>query len=131
MALLGFWKYKATNYSIEFNNTQKSITNGFLVTFSNSKQYGNNIVISPKSKIDDGNIKLVVVKKFPFIYLPIFGYYLLSGKINKFKFTEEFSANEFILHNTTNKIHIDGEPIKMDNKLAIKVVPKSLKIIVP
>ena len=131
VALIGFWKYKSTNYKIEFNNTYKSINNGFLVTFSNSKQYGNNIVISPKSKIDDGNIKLVVVKKFPFIYLPVFAYYLLSGKINKFKFTEEFTANHFTLYNTKNNIHIDGEPIKMDKKLIIEVVPKSLKIIVP
>jgi len=33
--------------------------------------------------------------------------------------------------NTKNKIHLDGEPIKMDNKMFIEVIPKSLKVIVP
>lgn len=131
VALIGFWKYKPVNYNIEYNNLNKIIKEGFLVTFSNSKQYGNNILISPKSKIDDGLIRLIVIKKFSIIYLPIFLYYLLRGQINKFKFTEEFTSNKFTLFNTQSNIHIDGEPIKMDKTLKIKVIPKSLNIIVP
>jgi len=131
VALKGFWSYKSLDYKIEYNNIKKTIKQGFLVTFSNSKQYGNNIIISPKSKIDDGNIKLIVVKKFPFIYLPIFGYYLLSKQVNKFKYTEEIKAKKFTIFNTKNKIHLDGEPIKMYNKMFIEVIPKSLKVIVP
>ncbi len=131
VALIGFWKYKTVNYNIEYNNVNKLIEGGFLVTFSNSKQYGNNILISPTSKIDDGLIRLIVVKKFPILYLPIFIYYLLRGQINKFKFTEEFTSNKFILFNTQNNIHIDGEPIKMDKTLRVEIIPKSLKIIVP
>lgn len=131
VAFKGFWTYKSSDYTFEINNTKKTIKKGLLVTFSNSKQYGNNIIISPNSKIDDGQVKLVAVKKFPLIYLPIFGFYLLSQQINKFKYTEVISSNKIILYNTTNKIHIDGEPIKMDNKLEVEVIPQSLKVIVP
>ena len=102
-----------------------------LVTFSNSKQYGNNFIISPKSKIDDGLVKLIIVKKFPFIYLPIFGFYLLSQQIDKFKFTEEISAKKITLTSSTNEVHIDGEPIKMNNILEVEVIPQSLNVIVP
>ena len=102
-----------------------------LVTFSNSKQYGNNILISPQSKIDDGLIKLIAVKKFPIFYLPIFGFYLLSQQIDKFKFTEEISSNKITLTNPNNEIHIDGEPIHMANKLEVEVIPKSLNVITP
>ena len=35
------------------------------------------------------------------------------------------------LKNPNTKIHIDGEPIEMDNQLEIEVLPKSLKVIVP
>ncbi len=131
VAFKGFWTYKSSDYDIEFDNNKKTIKKGLLVTFSNSKQYGNNIIISPKSKIDDGQVKLVVVKKFPLIYLPLFGFYLLSQQINKFKYTEEVSSNKITLHSSNNKIHIDGEPIKMDNPIDVEAIPQSLKVIVP
>jgi diacylglycerol kinase (ATP) len=131
VALKGFFKYKCLDYKIYCNGKEYTINKGMLVTFSNSKQYGNNILISPNSHIDDGNVRLIAVKKFPIIYLPIFGYYLLSKQIHKFKFTKEFSSDKFTLTSPLSEIHIDGEPIRMDNKLELKVLHKSLKIIVP
>lgn len=131
VAFKGFWTYKSSDYEVEFNNTKEIIKKGLLVTFSNSKQYGNNILISPNSKIDDGQVKLVAVKKFPIYLLPIFGFYLLSKQINKFKYTQEISSNKITLYNTCNNIHIDGEPIKMDNKINVEVIPQSLKVITP
>lgn len=131
VALKGFWTYKSSDYNVIYENKEKTIKKGLLVTLSNSKQYGNNIFISPESKIDDGLVKLIAVKKFPLIYLPFFGFYLLSQQINKFKFTEEISANKLTLINPNNEIHIDGEPIKMANKLEIEVIPQSLNVIVP
>lgn len=131
IALKGFLSYNCDDYFIEYNNTKLEINKGFLVTFSNSKQYGNNITISPKSLIDDGLIKLIIVKQFPKFYLPIFAYYLLTKQIDKFKYTEIITSNNINLLNPKNKIHIDGEPIETENKINIKVIPKSLKIIVP
>jgi diacylglycerol kinase family enzyme len=131
VAFKGFWTYKSSDYTVKYDGKEKIIKNGMLVTLSNSKQYGNNIFISPQSKIDDGLVKLIAVKKFPLIYLFSFGYYLLSQQINKFKFTEEIASNKITLINPNKEIHIDGEPIKMDNKLEIEVIPQSLKVIVP
>jgi len=119
------------DYPIKIDNIEKTITKGMLVTFSNSKQYGNNIYISPNSIINDGFIRLIVVKKFPLYYMPLFGFYLLSKQILKFKFTEEYKCKRMTLNNPNNKIHIDGEPCEMENELKIEVIPKSLKIIVP
>ena len=131
VAFKGFWTYKSSDYTVFYDGKETTIKKGLLVTFSNSKQYGNNIFISPKSKIDDGLVKLIIVKKFPFIYLPVFGYYLLSQQIDKFKFTEEISSKKITLTNPTNEVHLDGEPIKMNTKLEVEVIPQSLNIIVP
>ena len=131
VAFKGFWTYKSSDYTVFYDGKEKNIKKGLLVTFSNSKQYGNNFIISPKSKIDDGLVKLIIVKKFPFIYLPIFGFYLLSQQIDKFKFTEEISAKKITLTSSTNEVHIDGEPIKMNNILEVEVIPQSLNVIVP
>jgi len=131
VALKGFWTYKSSDYTINCNGKETTITKGMLVTFANSKQYGNNILIAPDAKIDDGLIRLVAVKKFPLIYLPIFGFYLLSKQIHKFKFTEEFKSEKITLINPDTNIHIDGEAIKMENKIEVTVLKKSLNVIIP
>lgn len=131
VAFKGFWNYKSNDYTVLFNNIEKTIKKGMLVTFANSKQYGNNIFIAPKAKIDDGLVKLVVVKKFPLHYLLSFGYYLLSKQITKFKYTEEIESNKMTLMNPSTKIHVDGEPLELANKIEIEVQHKALKVIVP
>jgi diacylglycerol kinase (ATP) len=131
VAFKGFWTYKSVDYTVLYNNTEKKIEKGMLVTFANSKQYGNNIFISPKAEIDDGLVRLVAVKKFPLTSLLSFGYYFLSKQITKFKYTEEIESNKMTLINPGTKIHVDGEPLELDNKLEIEVLPKALKIIVP
>ncbi len=130
VALKEFFTYKALDYKISYNGKDKFIEKGMLVTFSNSSQYGNNIVISPNSVIDDGLMSLIVVKKFPLIYLPSFGFYLLSKQINKFKFTEEIVSKKIVMITPSEKVHIDGEPIILGNKLEVEVIPKSLKVLV-
>ena len=126
-----FFNYKAQNYTIYYDGKEKMINNGFLVTFANAKQFGNNILISPNSKIDDGKLELIIIKRFPFIYLPVFGFYLLSRQIHKFKFTNEISSDKIKIISPSTKIHIDGEPVQMNNPMEIEVIPKSLKIIMP
>ncbi len=131
IALKGFLGYKYSDYLISYDGKNKTIHKGMLVTFSNSKQYGNNIHISPNAIIDDGFVRLVAVKKFPLIYFPVFAYYLLSKRIHKFKFTDEFKSKKFTIINSGHKIHLDGEPVEMDNKLELEVIPKSLKVLIP
>jgi diacylglycerol kinase (ATP) len=131
VAFKGFWTYKSTDYKVIFDGKEIRIEKGMLVTFANSKQYGNNIFISPQAKIDDGLIRLVAVKKFPLTSLLTFGYYLLSQQITKFKYTEEIVSNKITLLNSGTKIHVDGEPLELDNKIEVEVLHKAIKVIVP
>lgn len=102
-----------------------------LATFANANQFGNNVIISPNSVINDGFVRLIVVKKFPAIYAPIFAYYLLTKQVTKSKYTEEIKSKKITLHSPEQKIHIDGEPIKMNNKIEVETIPSALKILVP
>jgi YegS/Rv2252/BmrU family lipid kinase len=131
VAFKGFWTYKSVDYTVLYENKEKKIEKGMLVTFANSKQYGNNVFIAPKAKIDDGLVRLVAVKKFPLIYLFSFGYYFLSKQITKFKYTEEIESNKMTLINPNTKIHVDGEPLELDNKIEVEVLTKAIKVIVP
>ena len=94
VAFIGFWTYKSADYTVRYNDKEEQISKGMLVTFANSKQYGNNILIAPNAIIDDGLIRLVIVEKFPIIYLPIFGFYFLSKQIHKFKFTKQLNIKK-------------------------------------
>lgn len=131
VAFKGFWTYKSADYKVIVEGKERTIEKAMLVTFANSKQYGNNIFISPKAKIDDGFIRLVAVKKFPLITLFTFGYYLLSQQITKFRYTEEIVSNKMTLINPGTKIHVDGEPLELDNKIEVEVLHKAIKVIVP
>lgn len=46
--------------------------NYFLITFANTRQFGNNAIISPKSDATDGLYEIILVKSIPFFLLPIF-----------------------------------------------------------
>lgn len=131
VAFKGFWTYQPKDYTVMYDAQEKKIEKGLLVTFANSKQYGNNLVISPNAKIDDGLVRLVTVRKFPLTALLTFGYYFLSKQITKFKYSEEIVSSKITLLNSDTKIHVDGEPIEVDNKIEVKVLHKGLKVIVP
>ncbi|PJB15596.1 MAG: diacylglycerol kinase [Flavobacteriales bacterium CG_4_9_14_3_um_filter_32_8] len=131
IALTGFLKYQPTNYIIHYDGKEKIIKKGWLVTFTNSSQYGNNVFISPNAIIDDGLIRLMIIQKFPLIYFPIFVVYFLLKQIHQFKFTTEIVSRKITLINPNIKIHIDGEPIIMGNKIEVEAMPQSLKVIVP
>ncbi len=138
----GFWSYtkivlnSISSYqphplNVKFDNTEKSFNTPLIATCANANQFGNNVVISPLSKINDGYVRFIVIDKFPLIYYPLFGYYLLTKKLNNFKYYSELKVKELTIFISEKKIHIDGEPVDLGEELRIKVLPKSLNVIVP
>ena len=76
--------YKPQKYSIEIDN-EKLNTEAFFIAFANASEYGNGAVISPKSKINDGLLDIVIVKKFNKILIPKLIYYIFKKRVHKFK----------------------------------------------
>ena len=103
----------------------------FAITFANATQYGNNALISPKSKIDDGQIEMVILKPFPFGAAPIIGVRLFRGTLPNSRYIEMKSSDSFSLMTSKNLlIHFDGEPMSLNtNKLEIRIKNKYLKVI--
>ncbi len=127
MALKSFRTYKSESYL--FNNQFDKTA--FAITFANATQYGNNAMISPKSKIDDGQIEMVVLKPFPFGATPIIGVRLFRGTLPNSRYIEMKSDNSFNLKSSKNfLIHFDGEPMTLNtNELEISIKNKYLKVI--
>lgn len=126
MALKSFRTYKPDTFQID--SEDKTV---FAITFANATQYGNNAMISPKSKIDDGLIEMVILKPFPFGAAPIIGVRLFRGTLPNSRYIETQTGELFNLKSEKNfLIHYDGEPHQLAiNELKITIKKQSLKVI--
>ena len=127
MALKSFRTFKPEVY--RFDNQEDKTA--FAITFANATQYGNNAMISPKSKINDGLIEMVVLKPFPFGAAPIIGVRLFRGTLPNSRYIEMESGKEFSLKSKKDfLIHYDGEPLQLNtNEIKVSIQKQSLKVI--
>jgi diacylglycerol kinase (ATP) len=137
----GFWsyfqivlneypKYEPQEYKLEYNG--KCITRkALLISFANSNQFGNGVVIAPEAKIDDGMIDVCVMNRVPLIEAPIMGQMMITKLINRTHYVEYIRTQEVtVFQNEDYVAHIDGDPIYLGKKLNLKVNPLSLNLIV-
>lgn len=125
-----FFKYKAEKYEL-FVDGNKMSKVAFLLSFAKSSQYGNNIIIAPNAKLDDGYINLTILKTPPLWAIFDIIYKLRHGLINKSKYYETFLCKEVIIKKKNINVHLDGEPYLINDLARIKIFPKSLKILMP
>jgi YegS/Rv2252/BmrU family lipid kinase len=86
----------------------------FLITFANASQFGNNAFIAPGASMTDGIIDVVVVKKFPKIWMPVFAIALFSKLVTRMPFVDCYKAKEIEIEKAdTPYFHFDGEPGKL------------------
>ncbi len=103
----------------------------FLITFANSAQYGNNIVIAPQAKINDGLLDVIIVKDFPKRATPRLIHALFNKQLNSSKYTQTYKCKKVLIKKPFSQIHIDGEPVTYIGPIFICIIPSSLKILIP
>ena len=128
IALSELFKYKIEKYELIFNDQMIDIP-AFIVTIANSNQFGNNAYVSPESKLDDGFLRLIIVKPFPFYYMPLLIYRLFNKSLLKSKFVDHFTLKKLCINSPFQKVQLDGESIIMGRKINIEVIPSCLNII--
>ena len=98
----------------------------------NSSQWGNNARITPLADISDGMLDMTVVDMFNTIEMPSLGYLLMTGRLNKSRSVHYYRGREItITRKVTGPAHADGEWFTAGSKLEIRILPKSLKVIIP
>ncbi|MBI4647844.1 MAG: YegS/Rv2252/BmrU family lipid kinase [Bacteroidia bacterium] len=128
LILKEFSRYKGIEYSMVIED-KKIVRDVFLTCFANSTQWGNNGVIAPMAKCDDGMLDICIVHKFPAFAAPFLVLRLYTHSAHKSKFMEIFKASSLkIICKQTIKAHFDGEPVSFGNELYLKVNPLSLKV---
>jgi YegS/Rv2252/BmrU family lipid kinase len=123
-----YFSYKPQEYKLIFKDKTVETTD-FLITISNSNQYGNNAYISPNSVLDDGYIRLIGLKYFPLYIAPLLALKLFNKKILTSKYVTEYKTDYVEIQSPRPEMHMDGEPVKHHDNIKIEVNPKSLNVI--
>jgi len=129
--LTEFKNYQPQLYSLEYEGGNAT-ENAFLVSFANSSQYGNNAFIAPNANIQDGMMEICILKPFKVSNLLSIGFRLFNKSIDKSKFLRTIRTNSVTINREKAGVaHLDGEPMDFDTTLTIRVIPSSLKLLVP
>ena len=101
-----------------------------MITFANTRQFGNNAFISPNSKPNSRTFELVLIKPFPIYRYFDFVFRLFTKKLKASKYIEYKSiTDELIVSSKFNKYHVDGEPDSFHEDLNVKLMSKPIRVI--
>lgn len=138
----GFWtyvkiitqeyiSYKPKNYKLNIDGNEIE-RKALFICFANSNQFGYNTQIAPDAEVDDGLIDICIFQKIPLIETPLLSQLIFLRQLGKSRFVEIIKAKNVIVERKRNRVvNIDGEPVKIDKVLNVKINPSSLNVIVP
>lgn len=126
-----FW-YNPKNYTLEING-ELIKTQALFIAFANSNQFGYKRPIIPSARIDDGLMDICVVRKPPMHLISWVGFSLFFHAVHLHtKYIQIYNAQEVIVKQRKSRImNIDGEAVKMPRTFTIKVIPKSIEVLIP
>lgn len=101
-----------------------------MLNIANTRQFGNNAYIAPHASTVDGLVEIVLVKKFPLYYGALFAARMFSKNLKEDQYITYLSVPEIEFTVNTNDWHLDGEYNEISSPIQIKVLPKSLKILI-
>lgn len=122
--------YQPKEYELIIDGTMQT-KKAFLISLANTKQYGNNAYIAPHASSDDGLLDVTILKEFPPHATPKIVYDLFNKTISDSKYIETIRCQEVIIKHPLRYLHMDGEPVKFEDDVYIRVLPSSLKIVIP
>lgn len=125
-----FFNYKPIK--VKFSDEKYQQYNGkyLMLNIANTRQFGNNAYIAPKASKSDGLVDVVLVKKFPLSYSPLFAFRMFTKKLKDDDYVTYLPVSEIEFEVNTKNWHLDGEFNKIKSPVSIKVLPKSLRILI-
>ena len=128
LSIKEFFQYKSQDYEIHVDG-EVFLRKAFIICLGNSNQWGNNAFVSPNSIINDGYLRVIVLKKMSLLSLPFFIIKLFRKKVDSSIYYEEFKGKSIVLKQQNEWAHLDGDIFDVGECLNAEVIPSSLKII--
>jgi diacylglycerol kinase (ATP) len=126
---VAYFTYKSFKASITSNNFK--IDGAYqMISIANTRQFGNNALISPTSRAFDGKFEIVLMERIPPKELFPFVYKLFKGTLKESKYIHYISSQDPVVIKTDcTKYHIDGDPFTGNGEYHIAINKNSLKVI--
>jgi len=129
--LRAFAEFTAEEYVVTCGGETRRET-AFVIAVANASQYGNNARIAPLASLQDGLLDVVVVHDLTVLRAPLLLARLFQGTLHR---ADEVSmvqcADVRITRPAAGPAHLDGEPVSLPEDLHVRVVPQSLRLLVP
>ena len=117
---------------IEISINEKRIeVSYFSISIANGSQWGNNFKIAGAADLQDSKFEIAVMRKPKWHQIPSLVRTLLAGKQADGGLMSYYTASELYIKNSSDRWHIDGEPLHLEHKNKISCLPNSLSVILP
>ena len=132
---------KAHTYRFEIIMDDHSFfTEAYFISIANSNQFGNNVTIAPKAKLNDGLLDIVIVQKMHKARLALAVLKQIRGN-NDLNFYPDDISGKAVLYfqtaaltikNLNNApLHVDGDPYETAKEFKIEILKDSFEMIRP
>ena len=127
-----FLSYESKKYRVRFEDKEIK-EKAFIISFSNSNQYGYNTSFAPDASITDGLLDISIIKKPPLLKTPLLAHLLYFQRIDESPYVQVYRTDQAEVKKKKRvSLNIDGEPVKVNKKkLFIRTEKEALKIIIP
>lgn len=128
------WSYKSKKFEIELSDGENLNDTFYFLFCSNSNEAGYGISFSPKAKLSDGKLDLLIVKKLNFIRQIQFSIYVILKCLEKMHQAKMLQVTQIKFHTnqTETLVQIDGESFIFEKKtIEVSVIPNSLNVVIP
>jgi len=105
--------------------------NPFLFNIANATQFGNNMKIAPSASLKDGFFDIGIMEKPALQQVPELLLRMWNGSLHQYRDFQSFRGKEILIQSNYKGINIDGEYVPVKGEITVKLLPDSLKIIVP
>lgn len=131
LVALELLQWRARSYVLTFNGSRFD-QRALMITFANSRQYGNGAVIAPRALLDDGLIDVVVVGEQSIFRIAAQLPALFRGTLQESRgLLMRAVRHAEIAAEGQLAFHVDGEPRAGRAVLRVRVRPQALRVRTP
>jgi diacylglycerol kinase (ATP) len=131
LGIRAFLQFTAEDYELTLNGTTVR-RRASIIAIANSGQYGNNAGIAPLASLQDGLLDVVIIDNTHLLYAGVLMARLFAGSLHHASGVTMTQTTEVtIRRSTAGPAHLDGEPLTLGEELHIRVVPQSMRLLVP
>jgi len=126
-----FFAFTSTGVTIQCDDQAPLQSQTHLVTISNAPLFGNNMLVAPEAKIDDGLLDVVVYEGMELVDLTRYFYGISSGgRINDGRIQVRRARRLLVSADIPLPVNADLDVLAAQPSWEIQVVPRALSVIV-